>query len=221
MTLRALTLGICAVAATALSGCLGGILPDPQPAPSVYRLVVPELAGEKATGAYIVRVDTPSSPRTFNTRDVLVVTQGGNLSSAGGAQWSDTIPQLLQDATLTTLGKSQRFVTIIPVSGARADIRIHLDIRDFSAIYDQGDLSPPLARTHVYATVADAASRNFIGSYDARGEARASENRVSSIVNAQSAATRNALDDVVTWMDSLTLEPTVNATTGRPGERSP
>ena len=218
MTLRPL---LVATAALALTGCLGGLLPDPQPAPSVYRLVVPERADEKATGAFVVRVDNPSSPRTFNTRDVLVVTSEGNLSSAGGAQWSDTIPQLLQDATLTVLGKSPRYVSIIPVSGARADIRIHLDIRDFSAVYDQGDLNAPLARTHVYATVADAASRNFIGSYDARGEARATENRVSSIVNAQSAATREALEEIVRWMNTLELEPTVNATTGRPSDRTP
>ena len=217
MTLRPFLVG---AAAMALSGCLGGLLPDPAPAPAVYRLVVPEQAGEKATGAFIVRVDNPSSPRTFNTRDVLVVIDG-KLSSAAAAQWSDTIPQLLQDATLTVLGKSPRYVSIIPVSGARADVRIHLDIRDFSAIYDQGELNAPLARTHVYATVADAASRNFIGSFDARGEARATENRVSSIVEAQSVATREALEDVVRWMNTLELSPTVNATTGRPTSRTP
>ena len=201
-TLRTLAV---ATAAMALSGCLSGLLPEPAPAPVVYRLTMPVPSDVKLPGAPVVRVDNVSSPRTYNSNDVLVITSDGSLSAAEGARWADDIPQMVQDAMLSQLAKSDNYIGVIPVAGARASLRLHLDIRDFAAYYDGGDLAAPTARVQVYATVSEAASRNFVGSYTAVGEARAAENRVSAIVDAQSLATREALSDVVGWMDSLSM----------------
>lgn len=201
------------IACIALTGCLSAILPEPAPAPKIYRLVQPELDVQKRTGAQVVRVDNPASPRIFNTRDVLVLTADGTLSSAGGAQWADTIPQLVQDVALSRLSQSEDYISVIPVAGARADLRLHIEIRDFAAVYDRGDLAPPLARTQIYVTISDASSRNFLASRAVRGEARAADNRVSEIVKAQSSATADAMDDIVNWMGTLTLENTPMGTT--------
>ena len=190
-------------AALLLGGCLSSILPEPAPPPAVYRLDVPTETAQKRNGATVVRVDNPSGARTFNTRDVLVITSSGTLSSASGAQWADTIPQLVQDAALAAMARSPDYISVIPVAGTRADIRVHIDIRDFAAVYDQGDLSPPMARTRLSATMAEASTRKFLGSFDVTGEARAQDNRVSAIVDAQSAATRDAMDQIVAWMESV------------------
>jgi ABC-type uncharacterized transport system auxiliary subunit len=160
---------------------------------------------QKSPSAQVIRVDNPSGSRTYNTRDVLVITDEGTLSSAAGAQWIDTVPQMIQDAALSALGQSPEYISVIPVAGARADVRMHIDIRDFSAVYDQGNDAPPIARTRVTVTLAKASTRKFLGSYDAYGEARANDNRVTSIVDAQTRATQDAMQKMVAWMSGLNL----------------
>jgi len=188
-----------------LGGCLSSILPEPAPAPSVYRMSIPTQSIQKAPNATVLRVDNPSGARTYNTRDILVITSDGTLSSAAGAQWIDTIPQIIQDSALSAFGQSSNYISVIPVAGTRADVRLHIDIRDFTAVYDQGNQAPPLARTQISVTLAKASTRKFLGNFDAYGEARASDNRVSSIVDAQSRATQAAMDDMVEWMNSLDI----------------
>ena len=189
----------------ALAGCLSSILPEPGEPPKIYRLIQPELDVQKRSGAKVVRVDNPASSRTYNTRDVLVITSDGTLSSAGGAQWADTIPQLVQDVALSRLSQSEDYISVIPVAGARADLRMHVEIRDFSASYDRGDLAPPLAVSQFYVTISDASTRNFIASRAVRAQARARDNRVSEIVRAQSDATQQAMGIVVDWMNGLAV----------------
>jgi len=201
------TAGLLATASL-MAGCISSILPEPAPAPKIYPLIQPALDVQKRSDAKVVRVDNPASPRTFNTRDILVLTSDGTLSSAGGAKWSDTIPQLVQDVALSRLSQSEDYISVIPVAGARADLRMHIEIRDFSAVYDRGDLAPPLARAQLYVTISDSSTRNFIASRAVRGQARATDNRVSAIVEAQSLAASEALDDVAIWMSTLTFAPT-------------
>lgn len=192
-----------AASAALLTGCVGGLLPEPAPPPSVYRLSMSVATATADADARVVRVDTPSGARTFNTRDVLILTADGTLSQASQAQWADTIPQLVQDAALAKIAADPGLVAILPVSGARAEMRIHLDIRDFSASFDQGELSPPLARTEIYATVSNASTRKFLGSHAASSEVRAGETRVSSIVQAQSRSLEAAMAEVIDWMSAL------------------
>ena len=203
--IRSLRILSVAASAIALSGCLSGLLPEPAEAPVVYRLTAPVPSDTKLPGAPVVRVDNVSSPRTYNTNDVIVITSDEALSAAAGARWADDIPEMVQDAMLSQLAKSDNYIGVIPVAGARASLRLHLDIRDFAAYYEDGDLAAPTARVQVYATVSEAASRDFVGSFTAVGEAKAAENRLPVIVDAQSRATREALSDVVAWMNSLNM----------------
>ena len=195
----------CVAAASLLGGCLSSLLPDPGDAPLVYRLIDPAAGQGKVPGAAVVRVDNVSSPSTYKTNDILLLTADGTLSAASGARWSDDIPEILQDAMLTRLANSDEFIGIIPVAGARSSLRLHLDTREFAASYLEGDLAPPTAVVHVYATVSEAASRNFVGSFDSVARVRAVDNRVSAIVDAQSVATEQALDAVVEWMENLPI----------------
>ena len=216
-TLPLRTLVATLAAATLLGGCLSSLLPDPGDAPLVYRLIDPVAGQGKVPGAAVVRVDNVSSPSTYKTNDILVLTADGTVSAAAGARWSDDIPELLQDAMLSRLSESDEFIGIIPVAGARSSLRLHLDTREFAASYNEGDLSPPTAVVHVYATVSEAASRNFVGSFDSVARVRASDNRVSAIVDAQAQATREALDAVVGWMEGLPITddlPEVMASAG-------
>lgn len=184
-------------------GCLGGLLPDPGEAPAIYRLDFPLADVDKRETVRVVRVDNPSSARTFNTREVLVLTADGKLSAASAAQWSDPIPQLVQDAALARLSRDEAYVAVVPVSGARTDLRLHLDIRNFSARYDTGMEAAPLATVEIYATVSDAATRDFVGSHAVLNSERAMRNSVSAIVDAQGKALQDALDDIVIWMNGL------------------
>ena len=221
---RAAVLAALVALSAPLSGCLSSLLPSSEPL-VVYRLTQPELGTQKDANALVVRVDNPSSTRTYNTRDILVLTAEGTISSAAGAAWADSIPQLVQDAALSEVGRSPRFISVIPVAGTRSDVRLHFDLREFAAVYDQGELSAPLARTHVYATLADASTRDFIGSFDALEETRAVDNRVSAIVAAQEQATRAAIRQVVAWMETLDIEPSIpaqgNPDALRPGQFLP
>ena len=188
-----------ATAAAVLPGCVS-LLPDPAPADSVYRLFVArERVPQKAT-ALVIRVDRPSASNVFETQDILVSPDGRRLAVAGNARWAEVIPVLVQESLVDVMGQRPNLVGVIPSSGARTDTRIHLTIKSFEARFDNGQDNPPLAVVHYSVALANAADRNFLGSFDIEKTVRASEARVTSIVDAMDEANKQAMNAIADWV---------------------
>lgn len=192
--------------AVALSGCLSSIIPEPAPAETVYQLGPVGGAAVPSAAAVIYRVDRPTAPTGLMTNSIVVSPDGTRLATASGARWAERIPTLVQLSLFDELSTHSEFVGVLPTSGARSDYRLHLTIRHFEAKFDRGEKSAPLAVVQYTATVADAGTRKLIGTHNVSKEVRAGAVSVSSIVRAQDAANKAALDDVVAWLGTLNVE---------------
>jgi len=181
-----------------LSACVS-ILPDPAPAPSVYRLASNSNAVVAAANAEIIRIDRPSSTQIFNSSDIIVTDDGQKLSSVAQAQWSEVTPIIIQNAMIDALEGSSQFVGLVPTSGARTETRLHLVIKSFEANFDQGLESAPLAIVDYRMTYARADDRKLLGTHSVRKTVRAQSINVSSIVVAIEDANNAAMLDIVSW----------------------
>jgi len=187
--------------ALSLGGCVS-ILPDPAPAEAIYRLSLAQQNVPQGPTATVVRIDRPSAPSIFETQDILVSPDGRRLASASGAMWSEAIPVMIQSSFLDVLGQRAELVGVIPSSGARTDTRVHLTVKRFEAQFDQGEERAPLAVVHYSVSLSNASNRNLLGSYDVNKTVRASEARVSTIVEAMDKANREALNAVADWLET-------------------
>ena len=182
-----------------LASCVS-LLPDPAPADNVYRLFVARERVPQTASALVIRVDRPSASIVFETQDILVSPDGRRLAVAGGARWSEVIPVLVQESMVDVMGQRPNLVGVIPSSGARTDTRIHLTIKSFEARFDNGQENPPLAVVHYSVGLANASDRNFLGSFDVEKTVRASEARVTSIVDAMDEANKQAMNAIADWV---------------------
>ena len=197
MSRTLLTLALC----TSLSACIS-VLPDPAPAPSVYRLANSGQTADKAPRAEVIRVDRPTATQIFNSSDI-VVTQGGQkLSAIAQAKWSEATPVVIQDAMIDALGSSPQFIGLIPTSGARTKTRLHLSVKNFEANFDQGPESAPLAVVQYRVTYARADDRKLLGTHNVKKTVRADSINVSSIVSAIERANDAAMTDIVAWLET-------------------
>lgn len=193
-------LGLVSVLFMGLAGCVS-LLPEPVPAATVYRLSSAKQNVPQGPNPFIVRIDRPSAATVFETKDILVSPDGRRLASAGGAEWAELIPVMVQKSFADVMGQNPNIVGVIPSSGARTDTRLHLTIKGFEAQFDQGEDAPPLAVVHYGVTHADASDRDLIGTYDVKKMIRADEVRVSAIVRAMDNANQQALEDILAWLE--------------------
>jgi len=206
---RAVKLGIVFSAIGVNSACASLILPEPAPANTVYRLsastqntvVMPD------ANAIILRVDRPTVPRPLSGNKITVSPSGDRMLSASGAEWAEKVPDLIQGSILDVFSSRTGIIGVLPVSGARTELRIHLTVRNFESVYDQGEGNAPLAVVRYTATLANASNRNLIGSFDVRETERARDNRVSEIVGAQDRANAAAINAIADWVLAMYVKP--------------
>lgn len=191
-----LTLAISA----SLSACVS-ILPDPAPAPAVYRLTTSAASVDAMSNAEIIRVDRPASTQMLSSTDIVVTHDGQKLSAIAQAKWSEVTPVVIQNAMVDALSGSSEFIGLIPTSGARTETRLHLSIKNFEANFDNGPDSAPLAVVQYRVTYARADDRSLLGTHTIRKTMRAQSINVSSIVAAIEKANDTAMSDIVTWLE--------------------
>jgi len=188
-----------------LGGCLSSVLPDAAPADAVYRLSV---EGEPVTphaGAVVMRIDRPTVPKELVGQGIVVSPDGQRMATAARASWAEPIPFIIQHSFFDVLSTRHKIVGVLPTSGARTSHRAHLTIRNFEAQFDQGPERAPLIVVQYTATVADASTRDLIGTYTVKKTARAKTISVSSIVQAQNQANVAALNELADWIESLAI----------------
>lgn len=192
-----LTLGISA----GLSGCLS-ILPDPAPAPAVYRLATNVQPADKVANVELIRIDRPTTTQVFNSSDIVVTKDGQKLSTIAKAKWSQATPDLIQQSMISALEGSPQFVGLVSINGAKTETRLHIFVKNFEANFDNGSDNAPLAVVQYRVTYARGADRKLLGTHNVRKTVRATSINVSSIVSAIEAANEAAMTDIVTWLEN-------------------
>ncbi len=192
--------------ALCLSACVS-VLPEPAPAPSIYRLQIDQPIVAAKPNATAIRVDRPAASTYYQTKDIVVSPDGRRLATASGAQWAEVIPIMVQQSLVSSMATSSDIIGLIPTTGARTKLRAHVTIRQFEANFDRGETNPPQAIVYYDVTLSDASSRDLIATYSVRKTVRANEARISSLVSALEDANQAAMADIVTWLEQQTGSP--------------
>lgn len=192
---------IALLTAASLSACVS-ILPEPAPAPSVYRLVSSAQPADKLANAELIRVDRPSANQIFNSSDIVVSQNSKKLSAVAQAKWSEVTPIVIQNAMVDALESSPEFIGLIPTSGARSKTRLHLTIKNFEADFDNGLENAPVAIVHYRVIYTRADDRSLLGTHSVRKTMRAKSIEVPSLVEALETANAAAMTDIVAWLEA-------------------
>lgn len=187
----------------ALASC-SSILPEPKPAPLVYRLDIPEPSGQAHASGPVLNIMMPTAPHTLAGTDIVLSPDGRRLTAAAGARWAEPVPEQLRHVLLDALSRDGAVMGVIPQGGTNAQYWLNMDIRQFEARFDHGEGEPPLAVVHFVLNMTQTGTRKLLGTKDIRAEVRADARRVSSIVAAQDAATEKAMQEAVQWIKSTT-----------------
>lgn len=195
-----LVLGLMMAAFTGLGGCVS-VLPDPEPAPTIYRLHVPQMLKHASIGKPIaINIERPDVPSALSGRDIVVSTDGRQLSFVAGAKWSEPIADLLRTRLIDDLSANGQIVGIIPKGSTRVPYRLNISVRRFEAIFDQGEDAAPLAVVRLNLALTNTKDRKLVASRSFEYVQRADKAHVSSIVNAIDMATSAAVGDIETWL---------------------
>lgn len=182
------------------TGCVS-LLPKPSPAPTVYRLTVPEALSSKSTpSAKVINIEYPTAPRSLSGTNIVLSPDGRRLTSAAGANWAEAIPGMLRDSLIDTLTRDGKVIGVIPKGSTRVPYRLNIDLRRFEAVFDQGENAAPNIFVHINVALTNTQSRQLMGVHTVTKQSRAGVKSVSSIVQAKDAATREAMDDIANWL---------------------
>ncbi len=105
----------------------------PKPVPAIYDLIAPTTfpPTEKHSTSQLVVVE-PTAAVTLDTQRIVVASEAGQGPSIEEAQWSDTIPKMLQAKIIQSFENSNYFGAVArPMDGLTPDYQLLVDIHSF------------------------------------------------------------------------------------------
>jgi cholesterol transport system auxiliary component len=123
---RAAVLSCVMAGALLLTGCGGGATP------TTYDLSAPRNVGRVGGGAAMV-VAEPTTVQALDSDRIIVKDSAGALSFAGGGQWADRVPKLVQTRLVQTFENAGKLASIArPGERIVPDLQLNTDIRSFN-----------------------------------------------------------------------------------------
>jgi len=201
----------------ALIGCIS-VLPDAGPPPDVYRLGMfsPRIValapsrietgvetgfepGEAGNG-WVVMVPPPMAARALNTDRIAVSMSEGRVSYAAAVRWDEPAPRVVQEAVIARYESDGRVrAAVRPEDGVKGTYELRLDLRRFEAVYADGEGAAPTVEVRLRARLILRENRHLVATSSFSASTRASENRMSAIVDAFQSALDEVTGDVVAW----------------------
>lgn len=110
-----------------LAGCGGGATP------TTYDLSAPRDIGRIGGARAALIVAEPTTVQTLDSDRIIVKDSTGALSFAGGAQWADRVPKLVQTRLIQTFENGGRIASVArPGERIVPDTQLNTDIRSFN-----------------------------------------------------------------------------------------
>lgn len=187
----------------ALGGC-GSLLGPSGPPLQIYRLE--PAFGPFAPGPNVswqLAIARPYASKTLDTERISLV-RGAAMDYYADAQWSDSVPRLVQSMLVEAFERSGRIAAVARESdGLRADYTLTTDIGDFTAQYAAENAPPTVvvdfAVRLLGARGVVAASRHM------RQASPAAANTVPSVIQAFQQAVGASLAEIVDWALQMRL----------------
>jgi cholesterol transport system auxiliary component len=180
-----------------LAGC--GVLPKREPT-AIF---------EPARPAAVARADLPQANWSLvvarpvagglldNDR-IAVRPAPGEISVYKAASWTETAPELVQDALLRRFEDSGRILSVArPGSGVRGQFQLQTDLRVFESVY----VNPgrPEAQVEIFAKLVKTADGEVVAARTFRQTEAAANENLSSVVDAFGLALNRSTEQIVAW----------------------
>ncbi|MBS0575354.1 MAG: membrane integrity-associated transporter subunit PqiC [Proteobacteria bacterium] len=195
---RPLVTALALFAALGLSAC-GGILPKAQPMeilqPQVH--VTPDPAWPQAN--WQLAVVRPRGNDMIETARLAVVPTPGRIEVYKGVAWSDSTPEIVQQAMIAAFEDSNRIAAVSRQgNGLRTDFLLQSDLRDYQAVY-RTPAGPPEIVLTISVKLVDFASSRVVASRVFTQTQAAAATDAHAVAQAFDAALGNLLHDLVGW----------------------
>ncbi len=182
----------------ALTGCasLLGVTPPGK----LYRLTPPRdfAAGLPHVSAQLL-IDLPQAPAGIDTNRIALTRSPLSLDYFADAEWSDRLPELIQNLLLAGFENSEAITGVdLNAGGLRADFVLRTEIRHFEAVYDTPN-GPPRVWVEIVTRLAAVRQRAIVAEDRFEQHAAAAANDVPAIVAAFNTANEAVLRDIVVW----------------------
>jgi cholesterol transport system auxiliary component len=155
-------------------------------------------------------VETPVSPAGLSTARIALQDSPIELRYFDHANWTDFAPKMVQALIIESFENSGKIVSVGREQiGLRSDFLLKTELREFQAEYEEPipinvkELGPnaaaPWARVRINAKIVKMPQREIIAHQTFERRVRASENRMSAIIDAFDEALGKTLKAVVVW----------------------
>jgi cholesterol transport system auxiliary component len=188
-----------AASSLTLAGCGSLHLLEPENAPGKIYVLAPNLPQVSGVSrpAWQIAVATPEASQSLAT-DRIAIRRQEELDYYADAQWTDSVPQLLQTLAVEALEKNG-ITAATDVAGIRADYILDSEIRSFEARYDQADAAPTIV-IDMTVKLMNARTAAIVASQEFHQEQPASANSVPAAVAGFDQAVASLLEQVVPWV---------------------
>jgi len=198
--LRAGALALCAAA---LSACVS-LLPKAKPA-QLYRFdgAPPAAAAPAESGpAFGVFKGRGTFDRAAAGDRILTV-DGQQVAYIAEARWAAPAVVLFDQALARAFDDNVGPARLVSRGQAgRSQYVLQLDVRDFAAVYENGQKAAPTVLIRVRASLTRQGDRSLVGEQTFETKVRASDNRVSAIAAAFDKAVGDVMNKLVAWTNT-------------------
>jgi phospholipid/cholesterol/gamma-HCH transport system substrate-binding protein len=170
--------------------------------PTYYDLTAPKTfpPAEKEPKAQLVVAD-PSALAALDTQRIIFAPGAGDGPTVDVAQWSDTIPKMLQARIVQTLENSKYVAAVArPMEGLAADYQLVIDIRSFQIV--PGPAGSPVAQVEFAAKVVGDGGR-IVGSHTFSAAVPVPDIHAAGAAAAIDRAFGKAATDLVIWTGTV------------------
>jgi cholesterol transport system auxiliary component len=199
---RRLRTGLYVLLLMGLTGCIS-LFPKAPPI-QLYRFgVSPPAASPAPPGGRIVNVQRSMTGFTaVAAGDQILTVNGDQTAYIGSARWASSATELFDEAETQVFEAAGGPVRLLRAGDpARPQVSLRLDVQTFEARYLAGPNAAPTVVVEVHALLVSMADRRVLGDETFESDIPASDNRVSTIVQAFDAATNDVLGKIVGWTD--------------------
>jgi cholesterol transport system auxiliary component len=190
-------------ATSLLTGCIS-LFPETDPA-QLYRFgtTAPQVqvTPSEEPGFGVLLSDTGFDRAAASDR-ILTVT-GTQAAYIKGARWVTSAVDLFDSALQHAFDADQGPARLVARGDiAKPDYVLKLDVRTFEARYDNGQSAAPTIVVEVHAALNRTNDRTIVDEQNFKASITASDNRVSTIVQAFDQAIAQVLNKLVVWVDA-------------------
>ncbi len=197
-SIRRFRLLCAALMMAALGGCLS-LIKEPDPI-ATYSLR-PETAADNGwkSADWALTVIRPNTSAFLDTKRIAVRPEPNVLQVYKGANWSDTLPDLVQTAVVEGFENSGKIKTVSRQnSGVPAEVALLLDIREFEAVYAPG-ARIPAASIRIHAKLLQYPSNRVIAIRTFSTDVPAASKRIPDVIQAFEQGMVRINGEIVGW----------------------